>query len=142
VQQPRRSRTHERALERALAIGADHDHPRVVLVGHLDERLGRGDLAHDELDLDPGLATDAARLLEHTAAVLAYRLVVVTDLAPEATDRIGEDGDEAVVQLRRQRHRDAERGTRSVGPVVAHDLCAHVMPPVRWRAWTRARRDR
>ena len=42
VQQPRRRRAHQRALQRALAVGADDDHARVVLVGHLDERLGRG----------------------------------------------------------------------------------------------------
>ena len=42
----------------------------------------------------PRLAGDAARLLEHRAAALEQRLLVVVDLAAEPADLVGEDHDE------------------------------------------------
>ena len=80
-----RGRAQHRALEWALAGGADGDHAGVMLVGDLGQRLGGLGVHQLDLSVDPGGVGTLHRVRKRVAADLQQGFVVCLELAPAFT---------------------------------------------------------
>ena len=132
VQQLVRGRAEDHALQRRVAVAADDDHPRVALLGDVDQRLGAALRRPARPRSRRPLASACClRLAHHLLAELLDRLLVFGDLAaPEPRRRVAEDDDDLVAQRPRPaRSARVERRLAAVRAVVADDDLAHLDPP-------------
>ena len=111
-------------LQRRIAVRADGDQLRALLLGDLREPL-RGAFVH-ELRACPhvGRAGQLERVRGDGVAALAQRVEQIRRLATHRPGVVGEDDDDLGAERPGEPQRLGERGARAVGSVVADDRAA------------------
>src|SRR4029077_3155845 len=116
----------DRSHDRAIAMAADDDHARIVLVACSDQ--GIVGMLVDELDLglDLGGLRGLHRLPHHLLAALLDGLALLGTLAAAvAAGGVGEDDHEGVAERLGEIECLVQRRLRGVGAVVSDDYLAH-----------------